>query len=185
MPDARRAVAWAQTHAAAAPGSAPAGFPRVARAGPLDESAVVHFVWHRLIPEYLRRLPGGRDCRAIRELLTGEDADGQPQPLRADALAQALSRGTYVSILLLHPDPGIARLRGQALQGTAQSRMREDRVRPGIRHSLDVLAAVSAMIDDDCRRHLRVRLYDSLPSISVYSIDDRAFVSVFAQSATA
>jgi hypothetical protein len=52
-------------------------------------------------------------------------------------------------------------------------------VRPGIEHCLDVLAAVSQMVDEDHRRHLRVRLYDTLPSLSLYGIDDRAFVSFF------
>ncbi|HUR85334.1 MAG TPA: hypothetical protein VMY78_08310 [Solirubrobacteraceae bacterium] len=54
---------------------------RVADAGSLDEPARVHFVLHRLIPDVLERLPPGRDCRAIRELLTWEDADGEPQSL--------------------------------------------------------------------------------------------------------
>jgi hypothetical protein len=52
-------------------------------------------------------------------------------------------------------------------------------VRPGIEHCLDVLTAVSLMVDDGRRRNLRVRLYDSLPSISLYGMDDRAFVSFF------
>ncbi len=270
------------------------GLHRVASAGDLDEASRVHFILHRLVPEYLDRLPAGRDCRAIRELLTWEDADGEvrslttryhkaaahmvnaasdfgrrqeprlllecarrfialdhedrlgtaPAPLLdavavaappdagpeehpslslppadpragivrvhrnldyhllvdcmtdadeivilntwipgldilADALAEALSRGTYVSILMLHPDSHIAQLRSQALHGTTKARFREDRVQPGVRHCLDVLAAISSTVDEDHRRHLRVRLYDSLPSISVYCIDDRAFVSVF------
>ena len=41
---------------------------RVCAAGELDEPARVHFILHRLIPDYLDRLPAGRDCRAIREL---------------------------------------------------------------------------------------------------------------------
>ena len=52
-------------------------------------------------------------------------------------------------------------------------------MRPGIRHCLEVLAAIARTVDDDGRRHLRVRLYDSLPSISVFGVDDRAFVSLF------
>ncbi len=56
-------------------------FQRVAAAGKLDDSARVHFILHRLIPEYAARLPSGRDGRAIRELLTWEDADGDVQSL--------------------------------------------------------------------------------------------------------
>ena len=261
---------------------------RVQAAGALDEPARVHFILHRLIPEYLGRLPAGRDCRAIRELLTWDDEDGESQSLTTryhkaaahlvnaasdfgrrqeprllaecarrfvaldhedrlaatvgppgvppsspsapapppppadagasagivqvhknldyhllvdymaeadeivilntwipelnildDALVDALARGTYVSILMLYPDSHVARLRSQALQGPTQARVREDRVRPGVRHCLEVLAAIARTAGEDGRRRLRVRLYHSLPSISVYGVDDRAFFSVF------
>ena len=56
-------------------------FQRVTDAGESDESARVHFILHQLIPEYASRLPSGRDGRAIRELLTWEDADGDAQSL--------------------------------------------------------------------------------------------------------
>jgi hypothetical protein len=279
-----------------------AGLHGVTSAGELDEPARVHLILHRLIPEYLDRLPAGRDCRAIRELMTWEDEDGEtlslttryhkaaahlvnaasdfgrrqePRllaecarrfialdhedrlaaialqapaaagviasppdapvpavdgsvpaarilPLAAgdagsgivrvhknldynllldymaeaekivilntwipelnildDALVEALARGTYVSILMLHPDSHIAQLRSQALQGSTQARFREDRVRPGVRHCLEVLASIARTLDEEGRRHLRIRLYDSLPSISVYGVDDRALFSVF------
>jgi hypothetical protein len=266
-------------------------FHRVTAAGELDESSRVHLILHRLVPEYRDRLPPGRDCRAIRELLTWEDGDGESQSLTtryhkaaahlvnaatdfgrrqeprlllecarrfialdhedrlgaagpgapaaaandatpartmaalaspvtdhaagivqvhknldyhllvdymadageivilntwipelnilADALIDALARGTYVSILMLYPDSQIAQLRSQALQHSTKERFREDRVQPGVRHCLEVLAAIAHTVDEDCRRNLRVRLYHSLPSIAVYGVDDRAFVSVF------
>jgi hypothetical protein len=266
------------------------GLYRVTSAGVLDEAARVHFILYRLIPEYLQRLPPGRDGRAIRELLTWEDEDGEWRPLTtryhkaaghlvnaasdfgrrqeprlllecarrfialdhddrldaastaspvtagvagsaraslptppadqspaagivrvhknldyqllvdcmtdadeimilntwipgldilADALIEAITQDTYVSILMLHPDSHIAQLRSQALQASTQARFREDRVQPEVRHCLEVLAAISRAVSGDCRRNLRVRLYHSLPSISVYNIDDRAFFSVF------
>jgi hypothetical protein len=261
---------------------------RVTAAGALDEPARVHFILHHLIPEYLGRLPDGRDCRAIRELLTWEDADGDLQSLTtryhkaaahlvhaasdfgrrqeprlllecarrfigldhedrlgapqapspahsvpatdvapvvrlpiedprggivrvhpnldyhllfdymahadeiviantwipgldilADALVDALARGTSVSILMLHPESQIAQLRSHAVHdGTAEG-FRQDRVGPGVRHCLDVLAAVASMVEEAQRGNLRVRLYNSLPSISVYRMDDRAFISFF------
>jgi hypothetical protein len=270
---------------------------RVAAGGDIDEPERVHLILHRLIPDLLERLPAGRDCRAIRELLTWHDADGELQSLTtryhkaaghlvsaasdfgrrqeprlllecarrfialdhedrlgwrpapdepvalaldepreaaiedvagvidtervidtepgivrvhhnldyhrltqdiaearevtilntwipgidilADALADAIERGTSVSILLLHPDSHIAQLRSQALHGGTRARFRQDMVRPGIEHCLDVLAAVSQMVDEERRGGLRVRLYDTLPSISLYGTDDRAFVSFF------
>ncbi|MCA1690261.1 MAG: hypothetical protein LC720_07500, partial [Actinobacteria bacterium] len=57
------------------------GLHRVVAAGELDPDARVHFVLHRLIPEYLDRLPSGRDFRAIRELMHWENADGDVQSL--------------------------------------------------------------------------------------------------------
>lgn len=258
---------------------------RVNTSGAVDEPTRVHFILHRLIPEYLERLPGGRDCRAIRELLAWQDADGELQSLTtryhkaaghlvsaasdfgrrqeprlllecarrfialdhedrlasrtpspapvaelakrgakdalldvgpvadaehgivgvdpnleyhrlrqyitearevvildtwipgidilADALADAIEHGTSVSILLLHPQSQIAQLCGQR---TTRVRFRQDMIRPGIEHSLDVLTAVSHM-DDSHHGGLRVRLYDALPSFSLYGIDDRAFIS--------
>ncbi len=80
---------------------------------------------------------------------------------------------------MLCPDSHVARLRSEALQGSTHGRFREDRVKPGVRHCLEVLAAIARSVDDDTRRHLRVRLYHSLPSLSIYGVDDRAFVSLF------
>ena len=266
-------------------------FHAVAALGALDEPARVHCILHRLIPDYVERLPAGRDCRAIRELLTWEDEDGEPQSLTtryhraaahlvnaasdfgrrqeprlllecarrfiafdhadrlgepgsdhaapaaslaagepptptpapgapdpasgivavhksldyhlfvdhmtaagevvilntwipelnilADSLVDALERGTKVSILMLYPDSEIAQMRSRSLQGSTQARFREDRVHPGVRHCLEVLAAIRRTVADDARGLLRVRLYHSLPSIAVYGVDDRAFVSVF------
>ncbi len=268
-------------------------FHRVASAGELDEATRVHLVLHHLIPGYLDRLPGGRDCRAIRELLTWEDADGEllslttryhkaaahligaasdfgrrqePRLLRecarrfialdnedrlgapaapvdataaqravespddeapviampvidalggiarvqrhldyhliadliadaqqitilntwipgidilADALLDALARGATVSILLVDPDSDVANLRSRALQGSTPCRFRDGPVGPGVRHCLDVLATISHVLDLERQPNLRVRLYDSIPSMSVYSVDERAFVSFF------
>jgi hypothetical protein len=245
---------------------------RVTAAGPLDPAARVHFILHRLIPDYRERLPAGRDGRAIRELLSWEDADGEVQSLttryhkaaahlvnaasdfgrrqeprlllecarrfqefdhedrlasidpprapaapvsgivavhpRLDydlltdymgtaqeivilntwipelnildpALGEALARGARISILMLYPASRAARLRSRALARGSPARSSEDRVEPGVRHCLDMLAAIAREVDDDGRRRLRVGLYDSLPSISVYGVDERAFFSVF------
>ena len=56
-------------------------FHKVLALGEISETARVHFILHRLIAEYATRLPSGRDGRAIRELLTWEDADGDARSL--------------------------------------------------------------------------------------------------------
>lgn len=300
--DLKRVIRLAGREPEALEGSLPAlcALHRVRSAGPLGESARVHFILHRLIPEYLRRLPSGRDCRAICELMAWEAADGQIQSLttryhkaaahlvnpsddfgrrqeprlllecarrfvafdhedrldsptrtaivdeagagppnrgldpgdaeiatatgapaldchmggvagvhrRLDyhrladdmaaaaeivivstwipgldiiggAIGSALGRGARASVLMLHPDSPVAQLRTRPLQGSPQRRFRQDRVRPGVHHCLDVLAALANALDPGLRRNLHVRLYDSLPSISVYGIDDTALVSFY------
>jgi hypothetical protein len=265
-----------------------AAFSRVVAAGDIGDAGQVHLILHRLVPEYLERLPAGRDCRAIRELMTWEDDDGEPRSLTtryhkaaahlvnaahdfgrrqeprlllecarrfialdhedrvsdverdaapapeeaagdalappipaddpasgiagvhrnldyhvfadhmadatsitilntwipelsilADGLADALMRGTDVRILMLYPHSRIAKLRTEALHGTTQAPFRENQVRPGVKHCLDVLSAIATMVDAEHRSLLRVRLYNSLPSIAVYGVDHRAFVSLF------
>jgi hypothetical protein len=56
-------------------------FHKVLALGEISETARVHFILHRLIAEYMTRLPAGRDGQAIRELLTWEDADGDARSL--------------------------------------------------------------------------------------------------------
>lgn len=56
-------------------------FHKVLALGEISETARVHFILHRLIAEYMTRLPAGRDGRAIRELLTWEAADGDARSL--------------------------------------------------------------------------------------------------------
>ena len=82
-------------------------------------------------------------------------------------------------ILMLFPDSRVASLRSEALLGTKQAPFREDHVRLGVRHCLDVLGAIASMVDSEHRRYLRVRLYHSLPAVAVYGVDERAFVSPF------
>jgi len=93
-------------------------------------------------------------------------------------LADALSNGAHVRILMLHPYSQAARLSAVALRN-AQSPFRKDTVKLGVGHCLDVLGSIATELDDDSRSRLQVRLYDSLPSIAVYSVDGRAMVSVF------
>jgi hypothetical protein len=46
-----------------------------------DDATKVRFVVHRLIPEYLERLPAGRDCLAIRELFAWDAPSGEARSL--------------------------------------------------------------------------------------------------------
>jgi hypothetical protein len=262
------------------------GFHRVEAEPGRDDEERVHFILHRLIPEYLDRLPTGTTFMGIRELFKWRADNGEPQSLQArydnavaamggfrcadfarrwepkltrecavvfnqldhddrlsarrvapdpgadtrqadsagplppgdpgigiigvherldvheiadgiraatdviailntfipaialleEPLADALGNGVCVRILLLHPGSRAVSLRSQALPGT---RGREDRVRREIKYCLDVLGDLAGGLDDEARGRLQVRVYDSLPSLAVYRIDERAWASIF------
>ena len=97
----------------------------------------------------------------------------------AHALLEALEDGARVEILMLHPESSAAALRSAALPGSSKARFHENHVRLGVRQCLATLATIADALGDDGRGRLRVGLYDSLPSLAIYSIDGRATVSVF------
>lgn len=98
----------------------------------------------------------------------------------AQPLADALAHGTVVQVLMLHPDSHAAALRTTGLRGSDEALFHEGQVRHGVRQSLDVLGStIAGSLDAAGRSRLQVRLYDSLPSIAVYAVDERALVSVF------
>ncbi|MDJ0617044.1 MAG: hypothetical protein QNJ63_09910 [Calothrix sp. MO_192.B10] len=92
-----------------------------------------------------------------------------------DALVTALNKESNVRILMLYPHSGISTLRSKSLKSSRD----ENQVRSGIEQCLDTLSSIARRLDDKSKQSLKVRLYNSLPSISVYSADERFFVSVF------
>lgn len=90
-----------------------------------------------------------------------------------DALREALEGGADVRILMLYPDSPAARMR------TAGLRSQTGQVKRGVENCLDQLSALASLLDEAARLRLRVALYDSLPTIAVYSTDEHAFVAVF------
>jgi hypothetical protein len=95
-------------------------------------------------------------------------------------LSEALAGGAVVRILMLHPESRAAEMRSTGLTGSPEAEFYAGEVRLNIRHSLDLLAkTVAHLLDARSRARLKVRLYDSLPSLAVYSVDDRALASVF------
>ncbi|GAB2983644.1 DUF5919 domain-containing protein [Saccharothrix stipae] len=97
--------------------------------------------------------------------------------LRGD-LERAVKQGAEVRILLLHPESNAVDLRGRALRERGVERVGEP-VRKGIVDCLNVLGAMHAGLDRPDRAKLRVRLYNSLPSVSVYRADERYLVGMF------
>lgn len=101
-----------------------------------------------------------------------------------DSLKDALNKGVDVRVLLLHPYSEVVKLREEALRAAQNAEDSEDLeegeadVKNEICNCLDILEGIyrSSL---GCRRHLRIRLYNSLPAISVYKADERYLVGVF------
>lgn len=95
-----------------------------------------------------------------------------------DTLVAALRRHVPVKILLLYPNSEVAQLRDEALRA-ANSLFPKQKVRQGIEECFEALTDVLDQVGEDSVPYLQVRLYNSLPSISVYKADEHFFVSVF------
>ncbi|MGW0751615.1 hypothetical protein [Streptomyces sp. NPDC002587] len=91
-----------------------------------------------------------------------------------DELAQAVKeRQVEVNILLLHPSSPVAGLRDEALGSEPSAGMVD------VDASLRVLGVIHGQLPPELRGKLRVKVYNSLPSIAVYKADERYLVSSF------
>ncbi|MGH3759738.1 hypothetical protein [Actinophytocola sp.] len=97
--------------------------------------------------------------------------------LRTD-LEAALNRRAEVRILLLHPKSMVTGLREQALRERGMKEIDEP-VRDGIQRCLAILESVYRQADQRRRSKLKIRVFNSLPSVSVYRADDHFLVGMF------
>ncbi len=94
------------------------------------------------------------------------------------ALINAINRGATVRILLLYPNSGVAQLRDDALR-TLRNPAFEDNVKDGVERCLNTLKSSLERLDKRRESFLKVKVYNSLPSISVYRADAHYLVSTF------
>lgn len=97
--------------------------------------------------------------------------------LRAD-LESAINRRADVRVMLLHPKSMVTGLREQALRERGVDEIDEP-VRDGIERCLTILQAMHRQLAERRKPKLRVRVFNSLPSVSVYRADERYLVGVF------
>lgn len=83
-----------------------------------------------------------------------------------------------VRIMLLHPSSPVAGLRDEALRRVRDPAFAVD-VRASVQRCLAGLAELHASVPAENRELLRVRVYNSLPSISVHKVDEHFLVSSF------
>lgn len=97
-----------------------------------------------------------------------------------DVLVDALKRDAAVRVLLLYPNSGVAQLRDEALRAVRDPSL-ADNVKDGVMRCLAILESVAknAATGNGTRPRLQVKVYNSLPSISVYRADGHYLVSTF------
>ncbi|MEE1940512.1 hypothetical protein V1L54_14040 [Streptomyces sp. TRM 70361] len=89
-----------------------------------------------------------------------------------------VERRAELRFLLLHPSSPVARLRDEALR-SLRDPAREENVRASVERCLSILGDLYHGIGEDDRGRLRVRVYNSLPSVAVYKVDECYLVSWF------
>ncbi|MFI0448438.1 hypothetical protein [Actinomadura sp. 6N118] len=98
--------------------------------------------------------------------------------LFVDELGAAIKdREVQVRVLILHPSSPVARLRDEALSQFRDPELSGD-VGASVRQCLAKLAELHTNLGEDGER-LKVRVYNSLPSIAVYKAGERYLVSSF------
>jgi hypothetical protein len=94
-------------------------------------------------------------------------------------LRDALGRGVEVRILLLFPKSPAARLRDEALRARQRQQTKpKENVRQGVYGCFRILEGIFGEVGSK-QSCLRVRVYNSLPSISVYRADEHYLVGFF------
>jgi hypothetical protein len=88
-----------------------------------------------------------------------------------------------VEIFLLNPESPLTRERSESAKDPSKSpaeiKSTEDDVKEGIERNLDLLAERVKRYPDYFDKRLKVRIYDSLPSVSVYRADDYYTIGLF------
>lgn len=93
-------------------------------------------------------------------------------------LMDAIKRGCEVQVLLLSPSSSVVDLRQQALNSVAYGR---NIVRDQIRINLEHLAALARELPRDKRSQLEVRVHTTMPSTSIYRVNDVFFCGHYFQ----
>lgn len=95
-----------------------------------------------------------------------------------DPLIQALQHEAAVQLLLLYPKSAIAELRNEALT-TSPMPILKERVQIGIEENLDSLSYIAQHLLERQQQRLQVRLFHSLPSISIYQVDQFCLAGIY------
>lgn len=95
-----------------------------------------------------------------------------------EPLLEALQQGARVRILILYPRSFIAELRNEALSLSPGPVLKES-VQRGVTDNFEILRYIAAHFESSRRPQLQVRVYHSLPSISIYRVDDLCLTGIY------
>ncbi len=95
-----------------------------------------------------------------------------------DLLIEALYRDASVRILLLYPRSMVAELRNEAIETSPYPVLRES-VQQGFDDNCSVLQYVSRHLNERQRKQFQVRVFHSLPSISIYQVDQFCLMGIY------
>lgn len=140
---------------------------------------------HRLegLVRVRQRLPEAEFCKQIgrshKVTILNTWIPNLERDLYTEAFLQALKRKTHFQILLLRPGD-IADLRNTALRISDSSPPTTSHdVRLGFERNMETLQQVIRQLPKENREYLQIKIYHSLPSISVYRAGDRIFAGIF------
>jgi hypothetical protein len=91
-----------------------------------------------------------------------------------DLLTEAIRRQAEIRILLLFPWSMVANLRNDAIKAAG-----DYSVQTGIDENFTTLIDIYKCLDLQQRNRLQVRFYNSLPSISIYQVDEFCLMGIY------
>lgn len=153
--------------------------PNSSGAGPrLHEFAAIHHVHQRFPTERFEQyLHIGQEIRILNTWIPNLDPC-------LDLLIVALQRQASVRILLLYPRSLVAELRNEAIAASPRPVLHES-VQQGVEENFKILEHIYRHLNEEQRGQLQVRLYNSLPSISIYQVNQFCLMGIYFHGALA
>lgn len=139
---------------------------------PLHESTTATTVHQRFPTDiFCQHLQTGQEIRIQNTWIPNLD-------VFIDLLIEALHREARIRILLLFPYSPVAELRNEALAASTVPVL-SDPVQRGVESNFTHLKHIWSFLDEPQRKQLQVRVYNSLPSVSIYQVDRFCLMGVY------
>ena len=142
------------------------------QAGNHTDDPAITYVYQRFPTEiFCRYINYGHEIRILNTWIPNLDHF-------IELFITALQQDVHLRILLLYPRSFIAELRNEALEVSPHPLLRES-VQRGVDDNLTVLQYIARHLNERQRKQLQVRLYHSLPSVSIYQVDQFCLMGIY------